>query len=158
MSETIHQSVIVKRIEGKYAWVIGTEDSACASCASKSSCSSTNLLKPLLDATIKNKGLRVVNTLDAHVGDKVGIALSSSSLLRVSMLAYLLPLLNLFIFAWLGKYYFGEGMSILLGLAGLFTGFYLVKKRLTANHQRSGIEPIMIEPTVSEMTIKPIRI
>ncbi len=153
MSETIHQSVIVKRIEGKYAWVIGTEDSACASCASKSSCSSTNLLKPLLDATIKNEGLRVVNALDAHVGDKVDIALSSSSLLRASMLAYLLPLLNLFIFAWLGKYYFGEGMSILLGLAGLFTGFYLVKKRLSVSHQRSVIEPIMVEHVAKDVII-----
>jgi sigma-E factor negative regulatory protein RseC len=156
MSEIIHQSVIIKRIEGKYAWVISTEDSACANCASKSSCSSTNLLKPLLDATIKNKGLRVVNSLNAAVDDRVEIALSSTSLLKATMLAYLLPLLCLFIFAWLGKMFFGETVSIFMGVAGLFVGFYLVKIRMSETHHGTGIEPVMIKvdkPSVSTFQI-----
>ena len=100
MSETVQQSVIVKKIENQYAWVLATHDSSCESCSSKSGCSSTNLLRPLLDATIKNQGLRVVNTLNASVGDEVAIELSATNLLKATMLAYLLPLLGLFIFAY----------------------------------------------------------
>ncbi len=156
MSEIIHQTVIIKKIEGQYAWILSAEDSACASCASKNSCSSTNLLKPLLDATLKNEGLRVINSLNAAVGDRVDIALSSSSLLRATVLAYLLPLLGLFIFAWLGKLFFGEVASIIMGLTGLFVGLYLVKIRLSGTRAKTGIEPVMVKPSQTQMTIQAI--
>ena len=155
MSEIIHQTVNIKRIEGEYAWVFSTEDSACATCASKSTCSSTNLLKPLLDATLKNKGLRVLNTLDAKAGDRVGLALSSAGLLKATVLMYLLPLMSLFIFAGLGKIVFGELASITMGFAGLFIGLYLVKIRLSGALAKADFEPVMVEMDQTHIILNP---
>jgi sigma-E factor negative regulatory protein RseC len=153
MSEVIHQSVLVKKTQGQYAWILSTDDSACASCASKNSCSSTNLLKPLLDATLKNEGLRVLNSLNAKAGDRVDVELSASSLLKATVLAYLFPLFSLFILAWLGKLFFGELASIIMGLAGLFIGLYLVKIYLSGSWLKTAIEPHMVKP--GQTTIHP---
>jgi len=58
------------------------ESSACASCGSRDSCniSSDN-----------NTTIEVTNDLQAKIGDRIQISLPESSLLKLSLLVYLLP-------------------------------------------------------------------
>ncbi len=154
-NDAVQQVVSIRKVENGYAWVSSVDDSVCSSCSSKSSCSSTNLLKPLLEATLKNEGLRVANTLEAAVGDQVVIELGAKSLLKITMLTYLLPLLGLIVFAWIGQTLFGqsgfgETPGIISGLSGLFVGLYLVKRRLSASRFQRDIEPVMVETASSQ--------
>lgn len=143
MSQLIQQRVIVKKTDGDYAWVMVADGSGCGSCSSKNVCGSANLLKPLIDANSKNKNLKVRNTLNAQVGNEVMLELSSSDLLKGTLLAYLLPLVTLFVCALLGKYFFGELASALFGIAGLFAGLFWVKNIVTGISGKRMIEPEM---------------
>lgn len=143
MSQLIQQRVIVKKTDGDFAWVVVADGSGCGSCSSKKTCGSANLLKPLIDANTKSKNLKVINKLNAQAGDEVMLELASSDLLKGTFLAYLLPLVTLFVFALLGKYFFGEAGSALLGITGLFAGLYWVKNIVEGISGKQMIEPEM---------------
>lgn len=148
MSQSIQQSVIVKKVVGEYAWVSYADDSSssdgCGSCSSKNACGSANLLKPLIDAKSQEKYLKVRNTLNADVGDKVTLELCSKNLLKSTLLAYLLPLFSLFLFALLGRFLLGETASALLGITGLFIGLFFVRFIASNTSFKHLIEPVMV--------------
>ena len=64
----------------------------CAGCQQKSSCS-TQALSQLLE----KKSLRLINSDDFKLGDKVIISIAENILINASLLMYLLPLLALFV-------------------------------------------------------------
>lgn len=79
------------------------------------------------------------------------VGIHSVNLLISSALVYLLPILCLIIFALLGKVFFSETASILLGLSGLAFGFFAVN-RTTANLAVCGrLEPVMSEERRASM-------
>lgn len=85
------QAVIVK-VDAHNIWVDKLNTNGCAGCQQKSSCS-TQALSQLLE----KKSLRLINSDDFKLGDKVIISIDENILINASLLMYLLPLLALFV-------------------------------------------------------------
>ncbi len=121
------QGVIVK-LDTHNIWVEKTSTSGCAGCQQKSSCT-TQAISQLLD----KKSLRLTNTHEFNLGDKVTIAVDESVLLGASISMYCLPLIALFIGAFLADSFienttaykeFWVIISALIGLALSLIGIH----------------------------------
>jgi len=143
----IEEEAIVVSSNGQYAWVSPLENSSCSGCESSGACS-TSFLKGILKRK-SERTIRIVNLEAVEPGEHVIVGIHSVNLLISSALVYLLPILCLpilclIIFALLGKVFFSETASILLGLSGLAFGFFAVN-RTTANLAVCGrLEPVML--------------
>jgi sigma-E factor negative regulatory protein RseC len=112
--------------------------SACGSCSSKKSCGSGRLFSFSDDS---DYSIRVPNRINLKQGDEVILDMSSDKLLLGTMLIYLLPLLFLFLFASIGKYFAGELASVLTGLGGLLIGLNVAKKIILIKKVARQFEP-----------------
>jgi len=88
----LEESAIVVKIDNGQTWVVGTQSNACAGCAQKTSCSSTDLANVL-----KKKPIPVDSELSLKTGDTVMVAIDESVLLRAAFSLYITPLIGLFI-------------------------------------------------------------
>lgn len=84
----------VTRVNSNIAWVKTIQSSACKSCASKSFCGS--------HGGGQEKEVEVLNDAGAKTGDKVVLSFETSSLLKVTFLLYVFPILSMFAGAILG--------------------------------------------------------
>ncbi len=131
----------VSSINGDYVFLKTANKTSCGECTSKASCGSVKLFKPVVD----NDVIKIKNTLDLKEGDSVVLALPPSKLLLGSFLVYLFPLFSLMAFAVLGKMIGGEGVSILMGLAGLGISLVLVSKFMAKKAVSQQFTPKILE-------------
>ena len=117
------KGVIEKVIEQK-AQVRVQRSSACASCGSRDACHVMGDKEMLIE---------VVNDLQAKVGDYVELSVPSGSLLKLSLMVYLLPVVALIIGAYFGGLWAGffhissTAASILGGCIAMGITFYGLK-------------------------------
>lgn len=131
---------IVSFIKGDYAYLKTDSVSACSSCSAKSACGAKTISKPDSDYT-----LRVQNTLNLKKGDSVILVLESNKLLLGTAIMYILPLMTLFIFAYLGKVLAGESVSIVGGILGLLGGLLIIHKIMFKDGKAKQFEPTVIQ-------------
>lgn len=126
----VEEHGVVVEVSDYYAWVKTQRQSSCGQCGASKGCGTASLAQVLGQ---KYNEIRVINHLNAKVGDHVVIGLEEQALVRSSLLLYLLPLLTMFIAAigleWLGQvwhwpsndlYTMGAGLlGLLFGLAGV---------------------------------------
>ena len=126
----------VEEINENTALVRIQKRSACAHCGSKDSCSISKR-----DALIE-----VPNDLDAGLGDQVEITVPEGTLLRLSALVYLLPVVALLIGAILGtelsgKFGWDSGISSIAGggilIAAVFGGLIIYDRTRKARDKHS---------------------
>ena len=86
---------IVCRIDATTAWIATTRSGACENCASKGSCSTLG--------SGREMEVQAVNTAGAQAGDRVLINFRTASLLKLSFLLYIFPILAMFAGALLGQ-------------------------------------------------------
>ena len=86
---------IVEKLSKRKAFVRIQQSSACATCSSKDSCDINSEKKRIV--------IEVSNDLQAGIGDRVEISMPESSLLQLSLLVYLLPVVALIAGAFLGS-------------------------------------------------------
>ena len=135
----IEETGVVERVEDGYIWVSpASSGGACGSCESSGSCS-TSILVSLLQGK-SSKTVRVDNTINAKVNDRVVLGIHPQGLLSGSALIYLLPILSLFIFAALGSQFFSELVSIVAGIIGFIIGLYVSKKIADSTVMKSRLE------------------
>lgn len=139
MAELAEEIATVSFIDDSYAYLKAESASACSSCAAKSSCGARTISKPS-----SSYNLRVKNTLNLKEGDSVIVGLSSNKLLFGSVVLYILPLLMLFLFAFIGKTYFGEVASIFAGIFGLLAGLLFIRHSISKGGVEKQFEPIII--------------
>jgi sigma-E factor negative regulatory protein RseC len=140
--QTLQQEIAeVSSTDGDYVLLKTSNKTSCGECASKASCGSVKFFKPLVD----NDVIKIKNTLDLKEGDSVILALPPSKLLLGTFLVYLFPLFSLMIFAILGKMISGEGLSILMGLAGLGLSLVLVSKFVKRKEVSQQFTPKILE-------------
>ena len=122
----IEEKAVVERVEGDFIWIspVGSA-SACGSCKSSDSCS-TSFLTAVFEGQA-SKSIRVKNTINAKINDHVMLGIHPQGLLSGAALIYLLPIAGLFLFAIVAKLFFGEPESIALGISGLVLGLLLTK-------------------------------
>ncbi|MCG7873243.1 MAG: SoxR reducing system RseC family protein [Candidatus Thiodiazotropha lotti] len=144
----IEETAMVVRIEGEYAFVETEKRAACGSCESQGSCS-TSVLAGLFKRRYNH--LRVVNTVLAKPGEQVIIGLQEQALLKLSMLAYLLPLILMILAAIVAQYLFGlfniqsgELPQVIGGLLGLIGGFFLLRLLAYKNRHDPGYQAVIL--------------
>ncbi len=129
----------VSFVKGGYAYLKTDNASACSSCSAKSSCGSKTFSLSDPEYT-----LRVKNTLNLKKGDSVVLALESNKLLFGTIIIYILPLLMLFIFAFIAKVLFGEIASIAGGVLGLLGSLLFIRKFIFNSEIVKRFEPTVI--------------
>lgn len=122
----------VVAVTGEHAWIQTIRTSACQSCAARNGCGQ----KVLASATGgRANQVRVVNSVDARVGEEVTLGIDESALLGASLLVYALPLLLMVAASMLGHYLSdGSDFGAMSGaVAGLASGFLVSRKLQSRN-------------------------
>ena len=115
----------VRKISGEKATVLSRRSAMCESCGQKSACNTVT--------DNKDVEIEAVNTADAKVGDRVQVSIESSSLIKITTLVYLLPVIGLIIGIITGdkfaiKYsYDPELTSFLAGVFAFIFTFFIIK-------------------------------
>lgn len=119
----IEEVASVVAVDDDGAWVETRRRSACGHCESAAICGTSALAK--LFGEGRNR-LRIDDPLGLRPGDRVVIGIPDGTLVRASLIAYLLPLIALVSAAGIGTaLHLPEGAVALLGLAGLGAGLWL---------------------------------
>jgi sigma-E factor negative regulatory protein RseC len=122
----ITENGIVTKIDAKTAWVKTVRRSACEGCGSKESCEAA-----------KSGHVEAVNLVGAGLGDAVTVGFESGSLIKISMLLYIFPVLCMIGGAVLGSYLAPHYDMDESAAAALFAfGFFFISFiciRLTGN-------------------------
>ena len=119
----IEESGQVVEVQGEFAWIESERTSTCGGCAVRKGCGTSAIAKVLGQRRVR---LRVLNRINASVGDDVVIGIAESGLVRGSLAVYAAPLLGLFAGALagqlLGTQVFGMS-SDWLAIGGAISGF-----------------------------------
>ena len=118
----IEEAGQVVDVQGAFAWIESERTSTCGACNVRKGCGTAVLARVLGQRRVH---LRVLNRINAQIGDAVVIGISESGLVRGSLAVYAAPLSGLFVGALAGDtlgHYFPQGSSDLLAIAGAFTG------------------------------------
>lgn len=124
------QGRVVEVDEG-FAWVETQRQSACGACSVNKGCG-TGVISRVVGQRATR--VRAINEIDAKAGDEVVIGLHDEALVRGSLAVYAVPLIAMLLMALLGdlagrelQLDSSEGLTALLGLAGLGLGFLWVR-------------------------------
>ena len=116
---------VVRALDGKEA-VVEVEGGGCGRCHEKGGCGGQHLTQMFCNGP---KTYRVDNPLQAAVGDRVTVAISSGSVRRTANLAYGAPLLLSILGAVAGTWLADDLGGMLGALAGLLTAFAYIHFR-----------------------------
>ncbi|MCH8497096.1 MAG: SoxR reducing system RseC family protein [Marinobacter sp.] len=138
----IEETGKVIALDGTYAWVQTIRQSACASCQARHACGQRALAA--VTAGRANQ-VRVINTLNAEVGDDVTLGIDERMLLKASLAVYAWPLLTMLAAALLGQALWPaeELRVILAAMIGLALGFVVLG--LFRRRTSVGMAPSMLK-------------
>ncbi len=135
------ERALVLEVKGEQVHVQTQRVSACQSCQIKSSCGQSLLSKIGSEKTIE---FVVDNSLSAKPGDIVVVSIPDQGLLLASSLMFMLPLSLMVVAAMLaGAAGLGEAGSIILGVSGLFAGFWFARRYSQSMHADERFKPVM---------------
>ncbi|UCG13150.1 MAG: SoxR reducing system RseC family protein [Deltaproteobacteria bacterium] len=123
----ITEEGMVRRTMGNKAWVITKRSEMCEACASHGACKTLGGGKEM--------EVEAINDVQARAGDQVLLTLQDQSLVKLSFLVYMFPILALIVGAALGQKaapFVGVNSELSsFGLGAIFFGlaFLLVRKK-----------------------------
>jgi sigma-E factor negative regulatory protein RseC len=149
----IEETGRVVNVEDGYAWIETEPASTCGSCSARKGCG-TSALASVFGR--RAAPLRVVNNVNAAVGDSVVIGIDEAGLLRGSLAVYAAPLAGLFAGGLLGRYA-GDVMlpggaeiaSILGALAGLAAGLVWLRRFSRQTQQDARYQPVILRMQIT---------
>jgi len=118
---------IVTRVDSAFAWVKTSRTGACDTCAAKDSCR-------VLGGG-KEVEVEAINVAGAWPGDEVLIGFKSGSLIKLSLLVYMVPILSLMIGAVAGRQAAGvfstniSALSAAFGILFFLLAFFFVRAK-----------------------------
>ncbi len=136
---------IITKVYSSKAWVKCTKSAACESCSAKGFCDT-------MGGSGSNDDVEVeaINSAGAKVDDRVTISFETSSLLKVSFLVYMVPVLFLILGVVIGDKiaailnYDQSIFSMLTGFLFLFAAFFVVKTKGKDLSQKEAYQPKII--------------
>lgn len=96
----ITENAIVVSTENGFTWIETQRKSVCGQCGANKACGTSVLSKVLGNKLSK---MKAINKINAQVGDEVIVGLNEKSLLKGAFMTYMLPLLFLFLFSFIGQ-------------------------------------------------------
>lgn len=141
-------------VEGAFAWVESERSSSCGSCTVRSGCGTGAIARVLGQRRVR---LRVLNRIEARIGDHVVIGIYESGLVRGSLAVYVAPLSGLFAGA-LGGYamasrFYPEWPADPVAIAGAVAGFVFGLVWLRGFSRRTAQDPAY-QPVVLRQQIR----
>ena len=121
---TTEEGVVIKA-GSDTAWVKTTKSAACNACASKDSCTAIG----------EDMEVEAINTAGAKAGDRIVLSLETSSILKVTFLLYVFPVLCMFVGAVTGqniaRYYNldASAVSAMFGFLFLIPSFLFIRSK-----------------------------
>lgn len=146
----IEESGRVVEVEGDRVWVETIRTTACDTCKAQKGCGHGLINKASPGNTFRLDVDRAGH--EVNVGDVAVIGIPEDSLIKASLISYLMPIVFLISGATLGKLWLGETASVILGLLGLAAGFWAVK--FMGSSQSIAQSPILL--SVSSNIDEPI--
>ncbi|MDL1967638.1 MAG: SoxR reducing system RseC family protein [Deltaproteobacteria bacterium] len=136
---------IITKVYSSTAWVKCTKSAACESCSAKGFCDT-------MGGSGSNNDVEVeaINAVGAKVDDRVAISFETSSLLKVSFLVYMVPVLFLILGVVIGDKiavifnYDQSIFSMLVGFLFLFAAFFFVKAKGKDLSKQDAYQPKII--------------
>lgn len=134
---------IVTRIEAQNAWVKTQQSGACRGCSARGACHG-------LSGGSKEREVIAVNQAGAQVGDRILLSFESSSLLKVSFLLYVFPVLALIAGAVVGQQFgvmvgFNDSAgAALVGFFAFILAIWFIKTKANQLAQRNEYRPRII--------------
>ena len=149
----IEERAEVVACEGRFAWVQTQRASTCGGCAANKGCGTATLAKVLGQRRTRT---RVLNNLQARVGEQVIIGLPEQALVRGALAVYLVPLLGLLGGALFGTYLAGrllvqhpDLISILFGGLGLAVGIGWLRYYARSIREDARYQPVIVRRPMS---------
>ena len=155
----IEESVEVVAVEGNTLVLQAQRKSSCQSCSVQKGCG-TSVLSQWLGK--KSAQFRVENTANAQLGDSLVVGIAESSLLKGSLMVYLLPLVTLITAAalmdwWLDPAHYARDLWIMgSGLFGLISGVYLARTYLSSQSGEN-LHPVILRKDIEHGRLPPLR-
>ncbi|MES9968848.1 MAG: SoxR reducing system RseC family protein [Candidatus Thiodiazotropha sp.] len=144
----IEEPATVISVDDGYAVVETQQRAACGTCDSAGSCSTT-VLSGLFKR--RHNRLRVSNPIHAKPGERVIVGVQENAFLKISFLAYLLPLLCMIVMAILMQAaatrftpVIGELPQVVGGLLGLISGFFLLRLFTGQKQDQPGYQAVIL--------------
>jgi sigma-E factor negative regulatory protein RseC len=142
-----HQKAKIVAISANFITVEKTDErSGCDSCESKSGCG-TKLLSDWLSDQQNQLDLPKSFIEAPVIGSYVSITVPDNYLLKLSLIAYSLPLVISIACAWIGSLS-NESLSAVLFFIGLYLGV-LLSKKITSKIENQYLKFISIVPTLN---------
>ena len=135
---------IVTKIYSSTAWVKCTKSATCESCSAKGFCDTA------AGGSNDDVEVEAINAVEAKVDDRVTISFETSSLLKVSFLVYMIPVLFLILGVVIGDKiaailnYDQSIFSVLAGFLFLFAAFFFVKTKGKELSKKEAYQPKII--------------
>ena len=91
--------------------------------------------------------VKAINSVGARVGDRIVLSLETASLLKVTFLIYVFPIVLLIVGAALGQTlahrigFSPSGLSVLLGFAFFLTALFIIKGRANKMARKNAYQP-----------------
>ena len=124
----IEQTAKVIASDDNTVWLEAETQSTCSQCQIKKGCGTGMLAKHVGK---RFSQIAVHKERDVQIGDEVQVGISEQALLLGAFMMYIVPLLMLFGFALLARFYhLGELMEIFAAACGLILGFFWVHIRM----------------------------
>ncbi len=128
----IEETARIVALDGDWVWAETERKSACGACAAEKACGSAVLARVFGKRRAR---VRVANALDVRPGDQVVLGIREDTLVKGSIAVYLVPLLSMFVFGYLGQWaaerggpFSPEAMSTIFGIVGLGMGFLWLRR------------------------------
>lgn len=130
---------VVVSTDGQVAEVLVRQHSACAACGKCNMAHESRELK-----------VQAHNPIAARPGDKVRLAMPQRNVYQAGLIAYIMPLLLMFLGVAAGQIWAGQSGAVLGGLSGLLLAYFLIARYLEPRLQESKRFNIMITHLVDE--------
>ena len=129
----IEEEATVVAVEGDFAIINVARQSTCGQCAAAKGCG-TSVFANWYGKRMNQ--MRVINPIQASVGDQVIVGMKEDALLKASLLIYLMPLVVMGAFAIIGRWLAGQlfhvdvsdAMLMLFAVVGLLLALYVVRQ------------------------------
>jgi sigma-E factor negative regulatory protein RseC len=96
--------------------------------------------------------MKAINNINAQVGDEVIVGLNEASLLKGAFVIYMLPLLFLFLFSFIGQYITqnigianNELLVIVFAIMGFLLGMKKVKNFSSSIENNESYQPVILK-------------
>lgn len=130
---------VVIRTESKTAWVKTARSSGCDGCSARGSCHASS--------SSSEMEVKALNEIGAKTGDRIVLSIATGSMLKVTFLLYLFPILLLILGAVVGQGLASHfdlnpsALAAILGLSFFSTAFLLVKAAGNKLAQKNAYQP-----------------